>query len=185
MEYFKALFEWLATDWEANVWHELMNRDISGHDGFAPQSMQRESEVDLDRMLNTLSGQSPIDRLVSLTVHFANEHCEGVLCTKFMCDWIARWQDQLGLQNIPNWESIYKRLLQNESAELKYSKKRRSFKVDGKKYFARHTLKAEGYKMMDYISETNDFEKVKTLIMDQTADTFKDFSLNIFDEAGL
>ena len=59
------------------------------------------------------------------------------------------------------------------------------FNVEGKKCFARHTLKAEGYKIMEYINETNDFEKVKTLITDQTADTFKDFSLDIFDEAGL
>jgi len=162
-----------------------MKRDVSGHKGFAPQNMQRDSDLEQEQILNTIAGQSPIDRLVTISILFANEHSGGVLCTRTLCSWIATYQCQLGLSSIHNWEDIYKRLLQNTTSELKYANKRRSFKLDNKKTFARHTLKKEGYEIREYIADTNDFKRVKELIKGKDADSFREFSINIFNEAGL
>lgn len=184
-EYFTALNKWFDGSWEASIWHKLMAWDISKYDGFSPQNLQRGTDHENDHLMNLLAGQSPIDRLVTITILFANKYCEGVFCTKILCTWIHRWKDQLGLATIHNWEDIYKRQLQNATTELKYKNKRQAVRIEGEKCFTRHTLNTEGYKIKNYIGKTGDFEKVKNLIMNQNDETFKDFSFDIFNEAGL
>lgn len=183
--YFTTLNKWLDGHWEANVWHELLIRDISGYDGFAPQNTRLTNDEEADHLANILAGQSCIDRLVTVAIKFADTHCEGVMHTGTLCDWIAQHQVQLDVSNIQGWESIFKRQIQNATAELKYQGKRRPFRIDGIKAFARHTLTDNGYLMKTHTDKTDNFEKIKDLIIKYNAEFFRDFVLSIFNEAGL
>lgn len=183
--YFKALNQWLSTDWESDVWFHLKNRDISHHEGFAPANLQRSQERHAEQKLFLLSGQSRVDRLVTLSTMFADEKCGGLVLTNIFCDWISEHSVSLGIAMIPQWEDVFKRVMQGSTAEIKLNGKRRSLKIEGKKTFARHTLSESGYHYRDFINETGNFEDIKRVIGEQSAATFKEYALEILNDAGL
>ncbi len=183
-EYFAEFNKWRESNWCPMVWNELKTRDISHHSGFAPKGLQRVQDP-TDAIINVLPGQSPIDRIASVAVLFANTECGGLVHTPTVCHWASQFQIQLGIPSFSGWENVLKRVLQNSTSEIKPDGARRSYKIDGKKCFIRHTLNTEGYAVSDSLNETWDLELIKDSIHTKTAEDFRDFVLGIFNEAGL
>ena len=184
-QFFIDFSAWLETSWESNVWLMLLNRDISHHNGFAPQKDIRDVDDYEDALIFSLSGQSPIDRLATIAVMFANAECNGLLHIKTLCHWIAEFQVQLGVSAIPNWEPIFKANVRGLSAELKKDGKRKAFSIEGTKTFVRYTLTDIGYNTSYTINDTSDFSSVRDVVLCHDAEEFRDYVLEIFNEADL
>ena len=184
-QFFTNVHNWLATSWESNIWLTLLERDISDHNGFAPQRTQRDESTFEDQLVFSLTGQSPVDRLATVAVMFADAKCDGLIHINTLCHWIAGYQVQLGVSSIQNWEPIFKGNLKSLTAELRKDGKRKSFTVEGNKVFIRYTLTDIGYGTNHAINATGDFNKVRGLVLDHDAETFRDYVLAIFNEADL
>lgn len=185
VKFFDKINAWLKTDWCSSVWYELINRDISKHSGFAPKNAQLDDASPIDNLILALPGQSPLDRIVSAALIFAERECRGALHTSTICTWVAEYQMQLGVCNIKNWEPVLKRLIQGATAEIRVNGKRRSYKRDNKKCFARSVLSPVGYDLIDDIDNNDAFDQVKDLVHGQSSEFFRDFVLEIFNEAGV
>lgn len=183
--FFTKFHKWLETSWQSSIWVMLLERDISHHNGYAPQAASRTVDEHERALIFSLAGQSPIDRLATIAVVFANDKCDGLLHINTLCHWIAAYQVQLGVSAIQNWEPIFKSNLRSLTAELKKDGKRKCFTVEGAKIFIRYTLTDIGYSTDYDINKTGDFIKVRGLVLDHDAETFKDYVLGIFNEADL
>lgn len=184
VEYFKALNEWRDSNWCPAVWDALRTRDISHHSGFAPKSLQRDLSPEAI-IIASLPGQGPIDRIASIAVLFANTECNGLLHTPTLCQWALQFQIQLGAPNFSGWESILKRILQDSTSEIKPNGARKSYRIGSKKCYIRHTLTQDGYDIHDRLCETWNPDLIKEQFHAKTAEEFRDFVLEIFNEAGI
>lgn len=180
-EFFIELHEWLEGSWEFGVWQGLSARDIGDHNGFAPVGHGLDMDEAREAQIDSLVGQSSIDRLVTLSVMFCDQYCNGLMTTKLLCTWIASHQVQLGVASVQHWEDIFKRNMQSASTELREDGKRIWFKKDGVKYYIRHTLTDNGY------ATAHDFNKdsVKDAVLSVSGDSFLEFVLDALEEAGL
>jgi len=187
-DYFKELNEWLSTaNWCADVWRELMKRDISKHEGFAPASLQSEGRgVERDESIKrSLIGQSAIERVVTIATMYVDEKCNGIFQTNVVTDALYDIQTQIGLSDFKGWETVFKKILQGGTAELKYRKTRRSLYVNDKKCYLRHTLSPIGYASQEALDNTGNFEEAKETAINIEAGELKQFILDIFYELGL
>lgn len=185
LEYFKELNKWRDSNWCPAVWDALLARDVSHHSGFAPKNMQRQSESLETLLIESLTGQSPIDRVVSAALLFADKECHGLVHTPTVCYWAAGFQIQLGIPSFTGWETVLKRLLRDSTTEVKLKGSRKSYKYNGEKCYIRHTLTSTGYGIADSLNETWNYKLIQEVVHTKTANDFKDFVLDLFNEAGV
>lgn len=182
--FFTKFNKWRETNWCPVVWKELQTRDISNHSGFTPKNLQR-SQDPRTGIISMLPGQAPLDRLASLSILYADAECEGILHTPTICQWIHQYQVQLDVPNFVGWENVLKRILQNSTSEVKYQHARKSYRLGANKCFIRHTLHTAGYDTAEKLDSEWDIDFIKDCIHDKTSEGFRDFILDVFNEAGI
>lgn len=182
--FFTKFNNWRETNWCPVVWKALKERDVSNHSGFTPKNLQR-SQDPRNALIAMLPGQAPLDRLASLSILFADVECEGILHTPTICQWIHQYQVQLDVPNFVGWENVLKRIIQNSTSEVMHRNVRKSYKHGGNKCFIRHTLHTAGYDTAEKLSSDWDTDLIKTCIHEKTSENFRDFILDVFNEAGL
>ncbi|PCJ38993.1 MAG: hypothetical protein COA71_14690, partial [SAR86 cluster bacterium] len=170
-----------------DIWQMLLDRNISHHKGFAPAREQNTGRGtdNRSRLLGKLISQSPVERIITIVVLFANKHCNGLIQTTSMSDALYDMQTQIGLSDHKSWEGAFKRLMQSATTELKYKNARRSLKIGGRKCFLRHTIDDEGFKTQKHINKTNDFDWAGKVVTPIDKDLLLKFIQDTFYEVGL
>jgi len=181
--YFHTLNAWLAGSWAEDVWAWLIARDVSSHDGFARANEVNEGSR--DSVAAKLLGQSSIDRLVSVSCLYADEHLGGVIATRVLCDAIAGQAMVLGVGDVRHWEDIYKRGLQSATAEIRSEGARRCVKIAGVKFYLRHTLTETGYGNSARVKSSAYFNQLRERVEGQDPKDFVAYCQAIFNEAGV
>lgn len=182
-KYFSGLHNWLHGGWEASVWNFLRERDLSNYDGFAAKKMLKKRDQ-YESVLAVLPGQSAVDRLVSLSCLYADKFLDGGLCTSVMCNAIENSQILLGVAGIRGWDSIFKRGLQVNTAEVKNANgRRRKLKKSNKNLYIRHTLDSRGYEFAD--KSLIDCPRFKDKMMEFDEKSYVNYMKTVLEEAGL
>ena len=184
-EFFTDITEWSRKPelWAPKVWAGLLARDISEFNGSAPVSTQRVGDAREEAILR-LSTDQALTRLVNVATLFASEHCDGLLHTVSVVEWVKKYQVHLlghGF-NYDAWTNMLQKLLSNTSSEVRVGGKRTSYKVDGRKCYIRHVLNTKGYAVNDRLCAEWDSSYVKDQVHEKTAEDFKDFALELFNE---
>jgi len=183
-EYFKELNAWRKTNWCPVVWNELRTRDISHHSGFSPKRLQRDEEA-TEIVVRGLVGQQPLDRIASAALLFADQNCEGLIHTGTIANWVASYPVQLGVPSFDNWTGILKRCLADQTSEVKVNGVRKSYRFGNAKCYVRHTLSDIGHGSSDKLANEWSRDTIQKLAHSATAEEFRDFVLDIFNDAGV
>lgn len=184
-EYFEKLNEWKLTNWCPMVWDGLLKRDVSHHSGFRPKSLQCSEERAHDQLLSSLHGQSPIDRIATAAMLFIDAQCSGIIHVPTVCQWVVDWCVQLQLPTHENAEAILKRILHTNSTEVLVDGKRKAYKVSSRLCYPRTSLSAVGRSSAKLLANEYDTKFLKANIQDTESNVFRDYVLEVFNEADL
>lgn len=184
--YFDELNSWLDHgNWEPSIWLMLKNRVITGHSGFAPVNDVEDAEGIKQRLIESMAGQSLIDRIATGSILFIEEHCDGVLNTDIVCSWIAQYEGLLKVPAQTNWDTVLRKVLNNQTEQLIGNGNKKYFKRTNTKKYLRHTMQLKGRASNIRVQENNDVSGYKELINAVTAEDFRDYMLDLYNEADI
>jgi hypothetical protein len=175
------LHDWINNaKWETAVWLMLKNRDLGSYNPFAPVNHHIVETTVTEDLIDQRRKATPINRLVIASILFAEEHCDGVFCTKMIRDWLASFPAVCAVPNNTYWDTQFIKAL-NDVTETFGGKRRIKFKHDGKTIYLRYTIenKGNGQKSALLADDPKSLALIKAKITSCNAEMFRDFIVEL------